>query len=193
MLINIRLLKAVAVAASTEQTRYYLNGVNLQVANGEAVMVATNGHMMLGARHVTDASDACACIIPSALIKSLKLDRKAGDMAEFTFDGNDIAIRYAGNTYGSGAVDGSFPNWRPVVPREPASGVAAQFNAEYLAAFAAAARIMGAKEFKVMVAHNGDDPALVTWHDEHDTFGVLMPLRASSCNVLTTAPGWARA
>lgn len=50
MLIDIRALKAVAVAASTEQTRYYLNGVCLQVAKGEATMVATNGHFMMGAR-----------------------------------------------------------------------------------------------------------------------------------------------
>ena len=192
MLINIRMLKAVAVAASTEQTRYYLNGVNLQVANGDAIMVATNGHFMLGARWAIDVAEACTCIIPLALIKSLKLDRKAGDMAEFTFDGTTITIKYAGNTYGSGAVDGSFPNWRPIVPKAPASGVAAQFNVEYLAAFAAAARIMGAKESSVMVAHNGDDPALVTWHSE-DTFGVIMPLRASACNIPTTAPGWARA
>jgi DNA polymerase-3 subunit beta len=186
MLINIRLLKAVAIAASTEQTRYYLNGVNLQVANGEATMVATNGHMMLGARHATVA-DACTCIIPMALIKSIKLDRKTGDLAAFSFDGKDIVIRYAGSTYGSGAVDGSFPDWRAVVPREPASGDAAQFNPDYLAAFAAAARIMGSKEPKV--AHNGLDPALVTWHSD-DTFGVLMPLRTN--DLPTLAPAWAR-
>lgn len=192
MLINIRMLKAVAVAASTEQTRYYLNGVSLQVANGKAIMVATNGHFMLGARHVVEDGDALTCIIPLALIKSLKLDRKAGDMAEFTFDGKDIAIRYAGSTYGSGAVDGSFPNWRAIVPKAPASGVAAQFNPEYLAAFAAAARVMGAKEPKVMVAHNGPDVALVTWHSG-DTFGVIMPLLGSACNVPTIAPSWARA
>jgi DNA polymerase-3 subunit beta len=186
MLINIRLLKAVAIAASTEQTRYYLNGVNLQIANGEATMIATNGHMMLGARHATDG-DACTCIIPSALIKSLKLDRKAGDMAEFTFDGKDIVIRYAGSTYGSGAIDGVFPDWRRVVPREPASGDAAQFNVEYLAAFAAAARVMGTKE--ITVSHNGLNPALVTWHDG-DTFGVLMPLRTK--DIPTLAPAWAR-
>lgn len=187
MQLNIRTLKAVAVAASTEQTRYYLNGVNLQVANGELTLIATNGHMMLGARHATDG-DACACIIPLALIKSLKLDRKAGDMAEFTFDGKDIVIRYAGSTYGSGAIDGTFPNWRAVLPREPASGDAAQFEPAYLAAFADAARIMGTKGIKV--AYNGLNPTLVTWHDD-DTFGVLMPVRV--IETPTLAPAWARA
>ena len=187
MQLNIRTLKAVAVAASVEQTRYYLNGVNVQVADGQAVMIATNGHMMLGARHATDG-DACACIIPLALIKSVKLDKKAGDMAEFTFDGKDIAIRYAGSIYGSGAIDGTFPNWRAVVPREPASGDAAQFNPEYIAAFAGAARVAGGKN--ITIAHNGNNPALVTWHDDN-TFGVLMPIRSD--DIPTLAPAWARA
>lgn len=182
MLINIRALKAVATAASTEQTRYYLNGVNLQVANGYATMIATNGHILMGVQHATDG-DACSCIIPLALIKSLKLDRKAGDMAEFSFDGKDISIRYAGNVYGSGAIDAVFPDWRRVVPRDTPSGVAAQLNPDYLAAFAAAARLMGGKGIEV--AHNGLNPALVAWHD--DALGVIMPVRAGAP---IAAPAW---
>ena len=183
MLLNIRALKAVATAASTEQTRYYLNGVHLHVANGFATMVATNGHILMGFQHVTDG-DACACIIPLALIKSLKLDRKAGDMAEFSFDGKDISIRYAGNVYGSGAIDAVFPDWRRVVPRDTPTGVAAQFNPDYLAAFAIAARLMGGKA--IAIAHNGQNPALVHWHD--DALGVVMPL--SAYTVPTAPPTW---
>lgn len=45
--LNIRALRAVLVAVSTEETRYYLNGINLEFTPDGVTMAATDGHRMI--------------------------------------------------------------------------------------------------------------------------------------------------
>ena len=45
--LNIRALRAVLVAVSTEETRYYLNGINLEFTPDGVIMAATDGHRMI--------------------------------------------------------------------------------------------------------------------------------------------------
>jgi DNA polymerase-3 subunit beta len=200
--IDIRALKAAAIAAGTEQTRYYLHGVCIQHTPTGPVFVATDGHRLLAARHdwQGDAPAPFApVIVPLELLKRVKIVRKASDVATITLtgDGGDrkVAIDYAGGTVAANAIDGCFPDWRRVVPQEEPSGVACQFQAQYLDAFRDAMAILagGKGDAQPNIAHNGMDPAIVDLGDAGavQAFGVLMPYRIKRDNLLTRAPAWA--
>ena len=200
--VDIRALKAAAIAASIEQTRYYLHGVCIQHTPTGPVFVATDGHRLIAARHdwQGDAPAPFApVIVPLELLKRIKISRKASDVATITLTGEGgdrkVAIDYAGGTVAANAIDGTFPDWRRVIPQGAPSGVACQFQAQYLDAFRDAMAILagGKGDAQPNIAHNGMDPAIVDLGDAGavQAFGVLMPYRIKRDNLLTRAPAWA--
>ena len=177
--INFSLLKAVAVAAGKEVTRYYLEGVQFTIGQNGVVMVATDGHRMIAARQNTaPAQDPCAAIIPLGFLDKIKPVRNA-DTAEIMIEDSDITIIYAGATYKTKALDATYPDWRRIVPTD-ANGQAAQFNPVYLNEFAKAMKLAGTggKSPLPIVNHNGENAALVDLGaiDNVDWFGVIMPI-----------------
>jgi hypothetical protein len=131
-------------------------------------------------------------IVPLAFINKIKL-HKAIDVAEITLgDAGAISIKYAGETMGTNAIDGTFPGWRRIVPTARVPGAIGHYNAEYIAAFHKAGKLLGNKTSPVIM-HNGDDPAIVTFYfgegEGFETFGVLMPLRKCAQSV-KPAPSW---
>lgn len=190
MKLNIRLLKAAAVAASKEETRYYLKGVCLQADEKSGViLIATDGHLLLAFRQSeTWEGEPINVIIPGDVIASIKL-HKYHDKGELTQDGDRWSLEYAGApgiTFRM--IDGTFPDWRRIVPNEY-DGRQATFNPKYYGDFAKVAKVLDKSENCVSINHNGGDPALVSFGSDVDGFGVIMPLRNRE-NV--TKPEWAK-
>jgi DNA polymerase-3 subunit beta len=196
---DIRALKATAIAASNEETRYYLKGVCVEHTPDGPVFVATDGHRLIATRHdwgIDRATYFAPVIIPLSLIKRIKVNRKI-DQATMTIEPKEkgaiaISIYYAGATYIENAIDGTFPDWRRVMPRE-CDGTVAQFNPDYIAAFADAGRVLGNGkcDVAVTISHNGGSPALVRfWHEDKPvkSFGVIMPVRTNP--VMDAPPSW---
>jgi DNA polymerase-3 subunit beta len=182
-------IKALLLAAAKGDIRYYLNAVCLDVApDGSAVAVSTNGHIML-ALPVERAEDdgepratvAGQYVIPRDVLEGLKAPWKGG-AATVTIDtaAQTVTVAVAGKASSSALVDGKFPEWRRVVPRK-VSGLASQFNAEYVATFGKIHKLLGGK-FSPGILHNGGDggnfvesAARVLLPGE--AVGVLMPMR----------------
>jgi len=196
---DIRALKATAIAAGTDATRYYLNGVNVEHTPSGPVFIATDGHRLIATRQNwqdTTPAQFSPVIIPLTLIKRVKIARKI-DNATITIEAKgqgvfSISIYYAGATYAENAIAGTFPDWRRVIPTS-CDGTAAQYNPDYLADFKEAGRILeGSKcERAVAISYNGGSPALVRfWHDDQpvQSFGVIMPLRTDP--VMQSPPAW---
>ena len=175
--INARLLKAVAVAMSKEETRYYLCGVSFTVKDNWAVLRATDGHRLILARQPCAGND-CDVIIPRTLIDKIKLARKATPELTVTITGGMVSLAYAGETFGGALVDGTFPNTARIVQGAKSDiGETAQFNPDYLTDFKKAAEIMQDDSPNPVVYHNGNSPALVRIGSQEDIFGVVMPYR----------------
>jgi DNA polymerase-3 subunit beta len=186
--INLRALKSVAYAAGTEETRYYLNGVNLEHTADGLIMVATDGHRAIMLRQdwtetVPDAPFK-SVIVPLAFIKKIKLANKL-DFAEMTIgDNGAISIQYVGETMGTNAVVGTFPTWRQIVPKET-SNEPAQYNPQYILDFGKAfALLHNAKDHgQPVICYNGQSPAIVNGYGDAkglSYFGILMPLRVAA-------------
>jgi len=189
MQINLKALKAINLFASKEETRYYLNGVNLRFEAGFIYMEATNGHYYSVIRHkIEETQDLPNVIVPRSLIEKIKLDRKWGDFAEYTLENDKVTIDYAGVTYREGRVDATYPDTKRIVP-ETVSGEIAQFNYDFSALFVKAGKMLG-REI-ITIGHNGGSPALVDWlPEDFEGFGVLMPMRTS--DALKASPAWSR-
>jgi DNA polymerase-3 subunit beta len=101
---------------SIEETRYYLNGVCL---DGD-VAVATDGHR-LGCHPAGDFRAFDRPIIPRKSV-GLLTSLPAAKTIEFSTSKPAASFSFDGATLKTKLIDGTFPDWRRVVPRaEPAS------------------------------------------------------------------------
>ena len=76
-------------------------------------------------------------------------------------------------------INAAYPNYRRIIPAKP-SGEAAQFDANLITPFAKAAKALGAiydKVPRVLIKHNGNGAALVSFGRDDEYIGVIMPLR----------------
>lgn len=206
-------LRALLTVAGERDVRFYLNGVCLDTTGPAPVFVATDGARMLVVRAeplVSTLPPGCY-VIPRAMleaVKPVKLGRGQGDapvtltvLAPVAGTDTGRAELVGATTASAPLVDGRFPDWRRVVPSN-LTGIASQFNTDYLADFGTVARLLaGAKRSDggcfPTFAHAGDiggrkgdhGAALVTFPRSPDAFGVLMPMRTDSPP--TAAPDWA--
>lgn len=110
-------------AMSTEETRYYLNGIYLHAteANGINVLraVATDGHRL--ARFEMPLPDGAAempgIIIPRKAVAELrKLIEEAGDAIQVSLSENKIRFTFDHIILTSKLIDGTFPDYGRVIP-----------------------------------------------------------------------------
>lgn len=112
-------------AASVDETRYNLNGVYFEVLedSGKLRMVATDGHRLaLVDRNVGTAVEALAngVIVPRKGLAELKrlVDEEDADEVELAFEGNNGLVRKGGVMLAMRLIEGEFPNYRQVLPKE---------------------------------------------------------------------------
>jgi len=130
-------LERTTFAISTEETRYYLNGVFMHVVKGALRFVATDGHRL--AFHEMPAPDGAGklhgVIIPRKTISVLaKLLKGKGAPAEVSIRVNTSkAVFTIGNiAVSTKLIDGMFPDYQRVIPS--GNGKRARFERDALAA-----------------------------------------------------------
>lgn len=119
-----RLFEKSQFAVSTEETRYYLNGVYLHVVdeNGARKLraVATDGHRLarIDADLPEGAEDAPGVIVPRKTVGELRklLD---DDEGEIEVSVSETKIRFSANglVLTSKVIDGAFPDYSRVIPQ----------------------------------------------------------------------------
>lgn len=198
--INTNLLRAANVVASTEGTRYYLNGVSIEATSERVFYAATDGHRLVAFHHAAEWDDdtkeegrSLSIIIPGSSIKQIKIDRKEEDSVLSSLGGRMWIIKKGLSTIFE-AIDGTFPDWRRIIPEET-NGKTAQFNGDYLASFKKVGQLAGVKNTVPGVYHNGDGPALIDLGVmEHDYVACIMPMRCSATHQkISYRPDWVKA
>ncbi|MDJ1017376.1 MAG: DNA polymerase III subunit beta [Paracoccaceae bacterium] len=118
-----RLFDKSKFAISTEETRYYLNGVFMHVADSDGGQVlrcvATDGHRLarIDAALPDGAGDMPGVIVPRKTVGELRklLD---DDETEIAVSVSETKVRFAapGITLTSKVIDGTFPDYSRVIP-----------------------------------------------------------------------------
>jgi DNA polymerase-3 subunit beta len=195
-------VRALLQLAASKDIRYYLNGMLCEVSERQTVMVATNGHMMGAYRHElsTDRNECgapLAIIIPRDALESIGAKGAPLLIVRARDDGRyDLCDLSADTVRTFAAVDGKFPDWRRVMPRGPVGASAedlpfAQFDPQYVQAFAKAAKAFGCRYGSALkIGHRGQSSACIEISGHPGFFGVLMPLRTNRADVPMQAPDW---
>ena len=118
-----RLFDKTRFAVSTEETRYYLNGVYLHVAKGDAGpvlrAVATDGHRLarVDAPLPEGAADMPGVIVPRKTVDQVR-KLLSDDAATIEVSVSETKIRFAtpAITLTSKVIDGTFPDYARVIP-----------------------------------------------------------------------------
>lgn len=117
------LLEKTRFAISTEETRYYLNGIYLHAANndGAAVLraVATDGHRLARMEvALPDGADKIpGVIIPRKTVAELyKLVEEGGDTVEVSMSETKVKFAVGNAVLVSKLIDGTFPDYERVIP-----------------------------------------------------------------------------
>jgi DNA polymerase-3 subunit beta len=118
-----RLFDKSKFAISTEETRYYLNGVYFHVADGDGGRVlravATDGHRLarIDADLPQGAEDMPGVIVPRKTVGELR-KLLEDDEAEIAVSVSETKIRFATPecTLTSKVIDGTFPDYSRVIP-----------------------------------------------------------------------------
>ncbi|MFA7263822.1 MAG: DNA polymerase III subunit beta [Caulobacter sp.] len=120
-----RLIDKTRFAISTEETRYYLNGlyVHTVVENGEARLrcVATDGHRLALAEMPAPegAAGQPGVIIPRKTInEARRLLEDAGETVDFQVSAQKVRFEFGQAALTSKVIDGSFPDYMRVIPRD---------------------------------------------------------------------------
>ncbi len=189
MELSIRLLKSTAIAVPKEETRHYLKGVAIQADAKGLYLIATDGHRLLAFCQSRECygGEPVNLIIPADIVAGVKLNKHI-EIAELTRESaTHWRLDYCGTSMIFAPIDGTFPDWRRVIPKE-ASMAVAHFNPTYVGDFAKVTKALGQGDVKI--APNGEGPAIVTFGDDIDGFGLLMPMRIGR-EIPVQAPAWA--
>ena len=120
-----RLFDKAKFAISTEETRYYLNGVYMHVADGESGRVlrcvATDGHRLarVDAPLPEGAENMPGVIVPRKTVGELRKLLDDDDM-EIAVSVSETKVRFAtpDMTLTSKVIDGTFPDYSRVIPTQ---------------------------------------------------------------------------
>lgn len=200
--LNIKALKAVNLFASKEETRYYLNGVQVTVTARAVLYVATDGHRMLVHREDLNETDDSNTLLGKWIIPSTAIDAIKGGVGRFAdapavlsqISEIELRITAAKGDVIAKPIDASYPDFHRVIPRASVDAKLAhnQFNLLYGASFAKAAELLG---YGALAAHfhqaEAGCPIPVTFGNSRQTFGVLMPVRGGN-DEWAGAPEWIR-
>ena len=124
------MLKSVAYAQSTDETRYILNGVYFNFKDGKLALVATDGRRLALISKELDvpAASAGSIILPAKTVNELLRMLDKGEKLKISFNDRRAAFQINTDKDSSGLIDsiylyskvveGNYPNYNQVIPKE---------------------------------------------------------------------------
>ncbi|MGH6773095.1 DNA polymerase III subunit beta [Brucella tritici] len=157
-----RILTTVGFAVSTEESRYYLNGIFMHPDADQLAFTATDGHQF--AHMKISAPDGCAdmpgVIIPRGIINLFLHCAKAEGDVEISLSDRKIRAAFQdGVTVTSKLVEGTFPDYRRIIP----SGNSRHYHVDREVLQAAVSRVslvVGERSEGIRFAFGNDDVRL---------------------------------
>ena len=117
-------LKRTSFAVTEDNRRFTINGVLLQIENGELKMVSTDGHRLCVFRMMLNVGNNLnlSCLIPikavRELVKILLDEIRINKQAEIKIrKGTQLEFEIGSKTMTAREITGTFPNWEMVVPK----------------------------------------------------------------------------
>lgn len=125
------LIEKTAFAMAQQDVRYYLNGLLLEINSGTIRTVATDGHRLAVCEHTANVSpgEKIQVILPRKGV--MELSRLLADdnkTVNITVGNNHLRIELNEYSFTSKLVDGKFPDYQRVIPRDSDKDVTADHD-----------------------------------------------------------------
>ena len=111
-----RLFDKTKFAMSTEETRYYLNGVFFHSADGKMKAVATDGHRLALADYDGHSDEFAGVIVPTKTVMLISGLSDIGDVS-LSISETKIRFQHGSTTVVSKVIDGTFPDYIRLIPQ----------------------------------------------------------------------------
>jgi len=121
-----RLLDQVSFSMAQQDVRYFLNGMLLEVTPQHTRVVATDGHRLAMSTHgegVSGSGRAQAIIPRKGVMELGRLLAEAGEDVTVKLGSNHLRVDAGTYTLVTKLIDGKFPDYEKVVPREPGHSI----------------------------------------------------------------------
>jgi DNA polymerase-3 subunit beta len=154
-------IERVKGAMGRDEFRSYLNGMFLEHDAGNLHFVATDGHCLYRQTLAQNADNMPSIIIPSDTVKMLEKILK-GQSGSVAIDVSDerLVVRVGDVTIRSKLVEGTFPNYRGVIPNFEYSDAKAKMKvdqSEFLQAIKDVSILATAKAGEAVILNAGDN------------------------------------
>ena len=125
-----RLIEKTHFSMAQQDVRYYLNGMLLETGNGRLKAVATDGHRLaLCQAEIDGGVDEQQVIVPrKGVLELQRLMSGDGDL-NIELGTNHIRIQLDGIRFTSKLIDGRFPEYERVIPKESSNELTADRGA----------------------------------------------------------------
>jgi len=113
------MIRKTIFAISPDETRYTLNGVLLQQDESEMRMVATDGHRLAMIRKKIPAGSPRKAIIPRKALSEIRrlCEEETGTLSLILTE-THLVVLQKGVIFFSRLIEGEFPDYRQVIPKE---------------------------------------------------------------------------
>lgn len=108
----------VIVACSSDYTRPALTGVFFNTYENKLYIAATDGYRLAELELATDAASDLEVIVPSSSLREVLNAMDDSEPVEILFDESQVRFRSGDTEITSKLIDGSFPNYRVLIPEE---------------------------------------------------------------------------
>lgn len=126
-----RLIDKTSFAMAFQDVRYYLNGLLLEIGKNTLRTVATDGHRLAvcSYEHSLDITNEKSIIIPrKAILEISRLLEDSDEEVEIAIGENFIRLTTENLIFTSKLVDGQYPNFESVIPKDSEKLVLADKN-----------------------------------------------------------------
>jgi len=116
-----QLIDKTAFAMAQQDVRYYLNGLLLEVDSGMIRTVATDGHRLAVCEHKIQVSpgEKIQVILPRKGVMELsRLLSDEDEPVKMTVGNNHVCVALKEYSFTSKLIDGKFPDYQRVIPRD---------------------------------------------------------------------------
>ena len=113
-----KLVGHVAFAASTEESRPILNGVLWELRPDRMRMVATNGHRLAKMDVPATGGTSADLIVPPKALEQIRRLFASDAAIDVAKSDNHLGFRSGGKLVFSRLIEGPYPNYEQVIPRE---------------------------------------------------------------------------
>ncbi|MEC7917938.1 MAG: DNA polymerase III subunit beta [Pseudomonadota bacterium] len=115
-----RLFNKTQFCMATQDVRYYLNGLLLEINDGNLVAVATDGHRLASASNQIELKEdeIIRNILPRKAVTELaKILKDEDESIELSIGSSSLRIKDKGLDFSSKLIDGKFPDYERVFPQ----------------------------------------------------------------------------